>query len=372
MKKLLLEDRTTVQQLERVLAVPFRPKRTVPTLSNLQLDHPDVRNTVTIFSLPFEIYHLIFEAIGDGEDDVIDIVCLGYTNRFFSSVVYNYLAGIWGTEFGNWAGQQIVLASNDTPVGDYPEGLFSPEEEEMLRNKKCKVWVVEGYEYRERTKPAALYNFRYTGYLQESRLKEFKARVYPYLLFERTLQSDPGLTIPQGKDFFPANEKWILRNLTTKEIVRPEAIAIDPERISGPFMPRLGFGEIVIMRTCWSETDRSEIIVNSRGVWAGHRFDITTLARHEQETRGERWGDVSDEVALELETIYNGKYGENWRKIIHKRTDYFRHEEIDPFSAWVSHFYWNPIHDPRNTMTASMRKFRIDLHNNNDHSFVSM
>lgn len=40
----------------------------------------------------------------------------------------------------------------------------------------------------------------------------------------------------------------------------------------------------------------------SRGVWAGHCFDITTLARHGDEIQGAEWRDVSKEVASEAGT----------------------------------------------------------------------
>ncbi|KAF2192917.1 hypothetical protein K469DRAFT_652648 [Zopfia rhizophila CBS 207.26] len=39
-----------------------------------------------------------------------------------------------------------------------------------------------------------------------------------------------------------------------------------------------------------------------RGVWAGHCFDITTLARH-TENMGDEWKDVSDEIVQEIATI---------------------------------------------------------------------
>ena len=90
--------------------------------------------------------------------------------------------------------------------------------------------------------------------------------------------------------YFPKDQPWILRNLTTKEFVRAEAIALKPEFIDGPEIKRVGFGEVVMSRICWSKpsssTGMDESIDIVRGVWAGHCFDITTLARHEEETKG--------------------------------------------------------------------------------------
>ena len=53
-----------------------------------------------------------------------------------------------------------------------------------------------------------------------------------------------------------------------------------------------------------------------KGVWAGHCFDITTLARHEKETNGVGWSDVSDEVAREIASIWESEYGANWRETV--------------------------------------------------------
>ena len=83
--------------------------------------------------------------------------------------------------------------------------------------------------------------------------------------------------------YFPLDEKWILRNLTTQEYVRAEAIALKPEYINGPIIRgEIGFGEVVLSRICWSSNICVNMSYNTeeyngnihRGVWAGHRFDI--------------------------------------------------------------------------------------------------
>lgn len=83
----------------------------------------------------------------------------------------------------------------------------------------------------------------------------------------------------------------MLRNLTTKELVRAEAIALKPEYIRGPHISHLGFGEVVLSRIAWSTSDTVAMNYNSqpgvcihRGVWAGHRFDIVMVAEHSKQT----------------------------------------------------------------------------------------
>ena len=112
----------------------------------------------------------------------------------------------------------------------------------------------------------------------------------------RTLISH-GLPRYKLTDFYPEDQPWILRDLTTQEYVRFEAIAIRPEYIHGPNIDVLDFGEVVWSRVCWStETDCSMEYANNlhRDLWAGHRFDITTLDRHKQGSlEGAEWKDVS-------------------------------------------------------------------------------
>lgn len=92
-----------------------------------------------------------------------------------------------------------------------------------------------------------------------------------------------------------------------------------PELIDGPNIDVLGFGEVLMARICWatssymSSEDGSGI---TRAIWAGHRFDITTVGRHEGKTKGEKWKDVSEEVVNELAGIWEDAYGPQWRETV--------------------------------------------------------
>ena len=123
-------------------------------------------------------------------------------------------------------------------------------------------------------------------------------------------------------DFCPKDQPWILRNLTTQEYVRSEAIAIKPEDIHGPNIDVLGFGEFIWSRICWSTEASCSYNFEAeicRGPWAGHRFDITTLDRHNQGAlKGTEWKDVSEEIADWVEKLWSEVYGSNWREIKQK------------------------------------------------------
>jgi hypothetical protein len=108
----------------------------------------------------------------------------------------------------------------------------------------------------------------------------------------------------------------VLRNLTTREFVRAEAIALRPELVRGPIIGRLGFGEVVLARICWS-SDVSDVPGHralNRGVWAGHRLDIVTAEtlRMEEGERGDRWKDISEEVKEEVAEIWKERFGDGW------------------------------------------------------------
>lgn len=100
--------------------------------------------------------------------------------------------------------------------------------------------------------------------------------------------------------------------------MRAEAISLRPEFIHGPYNDALGFGNAIMVRTCWGEDDGWPNEFNAmklyKGVWAGHRFDITIWGRHKEEVRQEEWKDASDEVAKDIATTYEALGGSDWRK----------------------------------------------------------
>ncbi|KAK3379053.1 hypothetical protein B0T24DRAFT_674877 [Lasiosphaeria ovina] len=152
--------------------------------------------------------------------------------------------------------------------------------------------------------------------------------------------------------FYTADEPWILRNLTTKEFVRdravtPERFVTDayrrklyrlllekdeiqlsgpipkPDFVRGPEIGIWGFGEVIMMRTCWTNgdviLDTGKAPMNlTRGPWAGHRFDIRTRASHDAANE-HGWTDVSDQVAAESVAVWEEIFGEEWLETIQSK-----------------------------------------------------
>lgn len=105
--------------------------------------------------------------------------------------------------------------------------------------------------------------------------------------------------------FYPGGN-WILRNLTTWDYVRHGMIPLTSEQSFG------GFDEAVLSWICWSTNPSYPtryVEGLRRGNWAEQCFDITILERHREKMRAEEWTDISEEVATEIATIRDSKYG---------------------------------------------------------------
>ncbi|KAI0856462.1 hypothetical protein F4860DRAFT_492783 [Xylaria cubensis] len=295
----------------------------------------DRDETVTLFSLPLELHRLIFSFIVD----IDDVLCFGMTNQYFLRICHQFWEHYYMSCLGRWAGKNIVCVGEDVEPHDYPPGLFSSEEIESLRQTTIKLdedgYLDEedGYPNEEavESQPFTLWHFTQPGVSMVDKFQDFGLYTLGCDLerrfLRRKLYRDPALTHLEeqfsvdDETYFPTGQRWILRNLTTKQIVRSDAIALSPDHISGPNIKVFGFGEVLLSRICWSTNPvmfpSSDTF--TRGIWAGHRFDITTLSRHEVDTQGEEWTDVSDEVAREVASIWEGCYGPDWREELIKK-----------------------------------------------------
>ena len=109
---------------------------------------------------------------------------------------------------------------------------------------------------------------------------------------------------------------WILRNLSKYEYVREEAVKVaSMEGTADIFSSEIGFGQVLLSRICWSTDDSCAMCYDKdihRGVWAGDRFDITTINQVVVKDSGKQWTDVSDEVEKEMTEIWVSEYGKKW------------------------------------------------------------
>lgn len=349
-----LVDSASPVRLVRKLLVPVQPKvnsfYSHERNPQLHLEEPVQPRTAAaaathsktfaaFCNLPAEIHLLICGYL----DDPVDLACLGSADQFFWGITQEILMRNYASYLGRWAGEQLVCVGQGTDDGDYPPALFSAEDLEKLdydRRHNVDDSIYGGL-YAEMPSLFALCRPPHVRFEEVVTIDEESCRVYDGFLRRCTkLQSSftrPSmarrLEIENSSSAFEARDQaWILRNLTTKEFVTAAGIALDEKLIDGPFIRGIGFGEVVTLRTLWTSKplDYLSSFTNSnpkhRGVWAGHRFDITTQERHDKSTKDDEkreWKDVSMEVALEVADIYadiyKSEHGADWREECIKR-----------------------------------------------------
>lgn len=268
------------------------------------------------FRLPREIYLFMLDLLEPG-----DALLFGLTCQYFWAMAKPRITRSFTEYLGRWAETPVVcIGSGTDPKTAYPSGLLEKEDiiememglqaEEFEEFEDLKL--LGHFDWKKAGKPVDLYKLADARYesIQELRdnfncsllVTAFEA-VHKYPVPKDMIT----VAAPSSSSFYPKNVEWILRNLTTREFVRPGPIALEPGLIHGPFIDPVGFGEVILMRTCWS-TSGSVSIPNinniHRGVWAGHMFDIVPLKTAKLD---DSWVDISDEVAEEITQIWGGR-----------------------------------------------------------------
>lgn len=271
----------------------------------------------TFSTLPFEIYSLIFNHL----DELADVTCVGLATPYLWGITQRIIYKRYKAMIGQWAGEKIVWVGEDLVDGDYPPDLFSAEEVETLI-KEVQVWDRKRHP-EDRTLSLTSINLNYlpATFDEGVWIATEAGKVYDKCLgrCERSrsavLQARLREIRTNYPDFTARDQDWILRNLTTKEFVTAEGIALDEDFIDGPFIFGIGFGDVILARALWTSRGTSVLRYGrqiGRGIWAGHQFDITTRSRHDEATKDEEWRDVSKEVACEIAGIWESQFGPNW------------------------------------------------------------
>ncbi|KAI1761723.1 hypothetical protein GGR53DRAFT_457736 [Hypoxylon sp. FL1150] len=254
----------------------------------------DSDDALAFVGLPIEIHVLIFDHV----EFIEDTICFGLANQYLWTLALSHVHNYYASLLGAWAGQSIVCVGGDIKPDNYPlPGLFSAEYIDELRPPRTNLHRKDdGVEIVYCGQPFTLSHLAEASVseTQDNVFLEGKGRRIYNRCVARCKTKDPAFSkarlweiVRTESTYYPRDQPWILRNLTTKEFVRSEVVTIRPEYVRGPDITLLGFGEVVMARTCWSSTPWDVRINNTagppRGVWAGHRFDITTLANHESE-----------------------------------------------------------------------------------------
>ncbi|KAG6063894.1 hypothetical protein E4U32_000785 [Claviceps aff. humidiphila group G2b] len=322
------------EDLERALAVPVVPTYHDSRLENVKSRHSAAgvgtidRKPGSFSQFPTEIHRLIFEQCFD--DDLKSAIFLGATSQYFWSIAREYVVRDFKQSLGSWAGQQLITVGDYVKVDDLPPGLFATEEdkENLLKRRPeddesdDEESENEFYQLPEEQQTLTLYERidRSFTELPEARYRFFDryCSIVYALAHDPCYQTVTDVFFMERDDFYPRDETWILRNLTTQQYVRREPLELEPGLAHGPFVRGIGFGGVVLSRISWSSDDNTALYDPTgrihRGLWAGHRFDITTMTRHEKLTAGQNWTDVTEELVEEVTAIWSATLGPNWKQ----------------------------------------------------------
>ena len=256
---------------------------------------------LTLYSLPSKIHNAIFANL----DDPVHVLCLSLTNRLFWAIGLSHIENHIMRSLAPWAGERILCISDRTDPNDLPPGLLNPTGQAQVRELN-QIYTFDSFSVKDAWKKIG-------GPSLSKRLQDWFQK---YLAKHPMSDADRNEIIsglkPEISDF---SQPWILRNLTAKEYVRGEVIALKNEFIHGPQIDVFGFAEVLIARICWSHQPAELGKINiARGKWAGHCFDIIPLSIHEQRSDRSDWRDVSDEVFRELDLIMTAQKGDDWRE----------------------------------------------------------
>ncbi len=294
-------------------------------ISSLNID-----NTCGLLRLPVELLDLIFQDL-----DIKHAFYLGLQSRYLWAITRKHIEIYRASPCGAWAGSGIMCVGDYIKTADCPPNTLTKSEKEELQKGLDENEIYEDVSddqgYKEYVaSPTNLYDLAGARYQQ---VKEWHSSLADELIggaanlgeWHRLPKSRRELIFEdldryKLSDFYPEDQPWILRNLTTQEYVRSEAIAVKPEYIHGPHIERLGFGHVVWSRICWSSDNSCSMSYTGnihRGVWAGHRFDITTLDRHKRDSSKQtEWKDISQEIADEIAKIWSSEFGSDWRNLL--------------------------------------------------------
>ncbi len=86
---------------------------------------------IALSSLPLEIHRLVFSFI----EDIKNVISLNITSQYFLLIGHKCLEDYYASHFGRWASTNVVCIGHNIKPNNYPPGLFSNEELEVLRQK---------------------------------------------------------------------------------------------------------------------------------------------------------------------------------------------------------------------------------------------
>lgn len=185
-----------------------------------------------------------------------------------------------------WAGDRLICIGDYARNKDMPRNVLTRDEWEHLDEAKVTLFSHAFSAFRKpRGNNLLTSNRTHTG-LSPIEKRQFRA------LLRRSK------SCAWDEDRI---RNWVLCNLTKREYVRQETVDAH-KKAHGK---AAGFAGFLLSRICWSSDPSVSMSYNGdihRGVWAGDRFEITTIDLLRE---GEKeWKDVSHEMGKEMAEIW--------------------------------------------------------------------
>ena len=200
----------------------------------------------------------------------------------------------------SWAGDRIACIGAYGLLKQLPSGLLSSEEQEWL-DEHMGAWP-----YLYAMGPLRHYCGTMLPYRHPMRQS--------WELYDGEQLTHQDRLVLQHNIRVTYRKPDVLRNITKRQYVRRDALINMTETCPEEWQfNRVDLGHVVLARTCWSTSSDGTHLhdVAHRGVWAGDRFDITSLdALDEKDENGEQveWKDVTEEVLDEMDRLWSNEF----------------------------------------------------------------
>ncbi|KAF8074660.1 hypothetical protein FPV67DRAFT_1777489 [Lyophyllum atratum] len=283
-------------------------------------------------SLPTELLNMILEEL----EGMTDLVCFMLTCQRYYEIGRPILeAHLEDILTYSWAGNRLICAGDYASVDDLPQGMLTEDEVEILDEEfqptdddQYDTGISERLCFVQRLQPDWYLNRARGGFRQQNhRLSWYFISLWDPKFRERSLvrvgrgdivnvdvlQALTEVTpraLPDGIQFSNAYGSYVLRNLTTKEYIRGDAIRQMWDTPVMPYLKALRFLHLLVLRITWSSDSSLSIAYEGpiqvhRGVWAGHRFDFSEIktVQGDEGAMGD-WKDVSKVAIDELVAVF--------------------------------------------------------------------
>lgn len=245
-------------------------------------------------TLPAELIGAIFDEL-----DMFNALYLTGVCQRLREIGWPYLEKKFMNFLAPWAGHRLICVGEEHPDDVYPPDMLSKvEQEEMERGFTQDEFDAFDEEDREDLVDCMGKAILLHG-IAEMRYAKAEVDIPCFVTPTARVITQHELR----ERYFPNDRKWVLRNLTTHEFVRSDALAGNSEQ-NGPYFEDIGFEHIILSRICWSSSSRDAEFDDrsiNRGIWAGHRFEITTLDFHQRSILSSvPWKDISEDVVEDI------------------------------------------------------------------------